>query len=546
MGSEPTRVEGSTKRPGQAAWQKVYERLSARDEAALEPHDLEALSDAAWWLCRVEESLAARQNAYLAYLRAGNKRRAGYNAWMLSTEYEFIGKPAASAGWLKKAQRHLHEEPECVEQGYLAFSEAEIALAKGEIEKALAVAQRMTDIARRCQSPDLSAMGAQMQGRILMSAGRRSEGMTLLDEAMCDVVAGQLSELVTGWIYCIAVGACYEIGDLRRATEWNDAAMQWCDSLPAGTPFHGLCRVHHAELVALGGQWEHANAEADRACAELMAYHPQMAAESFYVAGEIRRRMGDLEAAEQSFMRAHELGREPQPGLALLRLSQGKVQAAAAALRSSLTSGGLNPLAKARLLAAWVEVALALGDVNDAEEAAAELEAMSDCFGAGLFEAMASAARGALYLAMGKASESVVQLRQARGLWLDHGFEYEAAQSRILLAKASRSTGDLESADLELRAARSVFARLDSADELRRVEELLRSEELPAGLTAREAEVLVLVAAGKKNRAIAAELVISEHTVARHLNSIFAKLGVSSRAAATAFAYTHNLARKGL
>lgn len=527
---------------GRADWAAVYARLHARDHAELAAADLEALADAAWWLSHVEESLAARQRAYAGYVASGDDRAGAYNAWMLSTEYSFLGRAALASGWLTRAQRCLRDQAECVEQGFVTFAEIEVAELRGDLDAALALAQRMGEIGRRCGSADVVALAAQAQGRLLVAKGHLSEGFALLDETMCAVIAGELSDLATGWIYCLAVAVCIDRADLRRAAEWNDAAMAWCASLPAGTPFHGLCRVHHVELLGLGGAWQAASVEADRACEELLAYHPDIAGESFYVAGEIRRRRGDLAGAERAFEQAHALGREPQPGLALLRLAEGKPAAAAAALRSCLATGGWNPLSRARLLAAQVDVALATEDVDAARAAAAELDGIAGPSGAALLDAMAATAAGAVRLAEGQHAAAVERLRYARGRWLELGLPYEAAETRLRIAVVSRATGDDETARLELRAAYAVFEGLGAAAASRAATQGLgEHESAPGGLTARELDVLRLVAAGKSNRVIAAELVVSEHTVARHLNNIFAKLGVSSRAAATAFAYTHDL-----
>ncbi len=538
-------VERARAAAERAAWAEVYELLHDRDPAGLAARDHEALADAAWWLCRVEESLVARRRAYSGHAAEGDERRAGYDAWMLATEYDLLGKASLGAGWLRKAQRHLHGLPECAEQGLVAYSEAEVAELNGDLDDAIALAERAAEIGRRCGNRDVVALAIHLQGRLLVTGGRLQDGLALLDEAMIDVMAGELSDLFTGWIYCSAVAVCFDHADMRRAIEWNDAAMTWCETLPAGTPYHGLCRVHRAELIGLGGSWDRADAEADRACTELMAYHPSFAAESFYVAGEIRRRKGDLAAAEESFLRAHELGREPQPGLALLRLAQGKVEAAAGALRSCLAAGGWNPLGRARLLAAQVEVALAADDVESARTAAGELHVLGEASGATLLEALTATAQGTVHLAENDVAEALDRLRRARSLWLDLELPYEAARARMLLAAACREAGDHETARLELGAARSVFERLGSAEDARRALVLLGQgddEQPPRGLTAREVEVLRLVAAGKTNREIADELVVSPHTVARHLNNIFAKLDVSSRSAATAFAYRHDLA----
>lgn len=507
--------------------------------------ELEARADQAWWRCRVADSLALRLEAYQEYLAAGDDRRAGYHAWMLSTEYQFIGKPAAAAGWLQRAQRLAQGWSECVEQAYVVYGEAEAAERAGDGATALRLAERMTAVGQRCGSPDVVAMGLQLQGRVLVAGGQVEAGMARLDEAMCDVLAGELSDLVAGWVYCVAVGVCFETADLRRASEWNDAAMSWCETLPAGTPYHGLCRVHRADLLGLGGALERAAAEAGRACTELLAYHPHMAAEAYYVAAEVHRRRGELAAAEAEFRAAHEHGREPQPGLALVRLAQGRAGEAVASLRSCLAGGDWSVVGRVRLLAALVDAALANQDLDAARAAAAELTTIGDPAKAGLLAAAAATARGAVHLASGENEAALDQLRAARGQWLELGLPYETGQTRVRLAAASRAAGDTGTARLELSAARAAFVRLGAADEVRRVDTLLAGEAADSGtpgdLTRREVQVLRLVAAGRTNRDIAAELVISQHTVGRHLNNIFAKLGVGSRSAATAFAYRHGL-----
>jgi DNA-binding NarL/FixJ family response regulator len=377
---------------------------------------------------------------------------------------------------------------------------------------------------------------------VLLSEGSVGQGLALLDEAMCAVAARELSALFTGWVYCLGLEACMGVADLRRAAEWTEGAMAWCDSQPAGTPFHGLCRVHRVEVLSLRGEWGRAQTEADLACDELLPNDPGVAAEAFYTAGEIRLRIGDLEAAEEAFRRAHELGRDPQTGLALLRLAEGKPAACAAALRLALAAEGHSHLGRARLLAAQAEVALATGESELARAACDKLDAIAAECGADLLHATAAMARGALLHAVGEPDHARPRLRRALGLWLQLGLPYEAARARMLLAAVSRAAGDRESARLELQAARAEFDRLGAVPDARRAAALLGGGgRLPGGLTQREAQVLRLVAAGKSNRSIGAELVISEHTVARHLNNIFAKLDVSSRSAATAFAFTHGL-----
>jgi DNA-binding NarL/FixJ family response regulator len=527
---------------GPGGWPEVYRVLRDRAPESLTARDLETLADAAWWLSRVEESLAVRRKAHAAHVAAGDLRRAGYNAWMLATEYGFIGRPALAAGWLTKARRHLADQPECVEQGFLAFAEAGMTAEGGDLDGALRLTRHMVDLGVRCDSADVTAMGRLLEGQLLIAAGETSAGMALIDEVMCDVMEGATGDLATGWLYCLAVPICFELCDLARAVQWNAAAMDWCATLPAGTPFHGLCRVHHVELLSLGGAWEQASAEAARACHELMDYHPNMAGEAFYVAGELRRRRGDLDAAEQAFLTAHQLGRDPQPGLALLRLAQGRPDVAAAALASCLAGDAQGLLRRARLLAARTQVEVARGELAVAREAAHELETLASGSSTALLDALSLTAGGAVAVAAGETMVALERLRGARTLWLQLELPFEAAETRLLLAAAYRAAGDPGSADLEVQAARTVFERLGSAAGLRRADELLRPEPgPPGGLTVRQLDVLRLVAAGRTNRQIAAELVISEHTVSRHVENIYARLGVSSRAAAATFAHEHQL-----
>ncbi|MFF4249624.1 LuxR C-terminal-related transcriptional regulator [Streptomyces sp. NPDC001663] len=536
------------------AWAEAYGLLRRLDPGRLTADDCAAFADAAWWTSRVEESIVQRMRAYAGYTAAGDDRRAAYCAWMLFYEHQLAGRSAVAAGWLRRARQHLRDQPECVEQCYLAWMDAEAAQQRGAFDEAMAAARRMAEIARRCDSPDLHAMGVQAQAGVLVARGRVAEGLELLDDAMCSATAGELSAFFTGWVYCLGLQQCMACADLARAAEWTEAAMSWCASMPAENNFRGLCRVHRVEVLELRGSWTRALAEAVRTCEELLPYERRMAAEAFYVTGEVRRRRGELAAAEESYARAHELGRDPQPGLALLRLAQGKAEASAAALRPALDDSRKAPgpggLEHCRLLAARVEICLALGRLDEGATAAEELEDLArewqERRGSQTTPLHASAAwaGGAVAFAARDLERALPLLRRAVTLWLELQVPYEAAQVRMTLAAADRAAGDDEGARMELRAAGQVFRELGAVPDARRAAALLADVEhrRPGGLTGREIEVLRLVAAGATNRAIAAELVISEHTVARHLNNIFAKLDVSSRAAATAYACTHGLA----
>lgn len=568
------------------SWAEAYVLLAEADRhpsAAPAPADLDLLADAAWWTGRVDESVAARLRAHAAYVAAGDHRGAGAVAWWLHYEYRCLGRPSAAAGWLHRSRHHLEHVPDCPEQCFLAWTDAEEAQEHRDPAAALAAARRMNRIAAASGDPGLVALSRQALAAVLLAQGRRAEGMALLDDAMVAVLAGELSGTFTGWLFCLAITQCMEAADLARAVEWTDAAMTWCEppwpphtrspelpsapsSLTATTattpttapstptaaasltdnPFRGLCRMHHVEVLDLLGVWTLAEYEAGKVCTEVMVDNLDAAAEAYYAAGEIRRRQGRLADAALSYGHAHELGRVPQPGLALLRLAQGKADAAVAGLRLALTcqsDPSHDLLGRARLLAAQTEVTLAVGDVEGAEAAVRELEGLTEGGDVPLLAAMADTARGALELARHE-GEALRPLRRALAGWLELRVPYEAAQVRMLLAAADRAAGDEEAARLELTAARAAFERLGALPDARRAAALLteRRRALPGGLTAREAEVLRLVAAGGTNRDIAQALVISEHTVARHLNNIFAKLDVTTRTAAGAYAHSHGLA----
>ncbi|MDV5145571.1 LuxR C-terminal-related transcriptional regulator [Streptomyces sp. SBC-4] len=576
-------VERARDAAGRESWAEAYALLHAHDlhpSRGLTADDLSVLADAAWWSGHIDESVTARLRAHAAFLAAGDHRGAGLAAWWLHYEYQSLGRPAAAAGWLHRARHHLEDLPPCPEQCFLAWTDAEEAEQHGDRAAALAAARRMTRLALRSASPDLVALSRQAESAVLLANGRRTEALALLDDAMCSVTAGELSSMFTGWLYCLALTQCMEAADFGRAVEWTNAAMEWCapswtgrrpaepkpeagtetmtatESMTAApatplvpasgeNPFRGVCRAHRVEVLDLLGTWALAEEEARQACREVPVDCLESAAAAFYAAGDVQRRQGRLDEAAASYAHAHELGRIPQPGLALLRLAQGRADAAVAGVDLALACQS-DPhhdlLGRARLLAARTEVALAVRDVPGASRAAAELDALAG--DVPLLRATADTAQGAVALAEARSGPALRLLRSALAGWLELRVPYEAAQVRMLLAAADRTVGDEEAARLELGAARAVFERLGAVPDARRAAALLtggKRHRLPGGLTAREAEVLRLVAGGGTNKDIAHALAISEHTVSRHLNNIFAKLDVSSRAAATAYAYAHDL-----
>jgi DNA-binding CsgD family transcriptional regulator len=524
------------------SWAEAYEQLTAADRSDLTAADLEGLSEAAWWMSKMDEAIAARQQAYAAFSAAGDELKAASNAGRLSIEHFIRDKPAVGAGWLMHARRHLEGQHECVEHGFLAVLEATIARYGGDLHGAMELVERASVIGRRFDDPDLIAMATHTEGIVLILAGDIAAGVAMLDDAMTSVIAGQLSPYFTGIVYCNVIGACLEIADVRRADQWSEAARAWCDTLPPESPFPGMCRVNRAEVARLRGAWPEAEAEATRASEELLGFDPMGAAQAFYETGEIRRRIGHLVGAEECFARAHEIGFDPQPGLALLRLAQGKAEAARTGLRLALAVESGSRMRRARLLAAQVEVALAVGDVQTARTASAELSEIAASTATPALDASAATVSGALSLVEGDVQAALDSLRHAVALWQEIKLPYEAAVARVRYALALRNAQAEDDAVLELRAAIASFERLGAVFDAQAANRLLTGAVgLPGGLTAREAEVLRLVAAGRSNREIAASLVISEHTVARHLQNMYVKLGVSSRSGATAFAFEHDL-----
>jgi ATP/maltotriose-dependent transcriptional regulator MalT len=525
------------------AWPETYRQLSTRDPAELRPDQLEALADSAWLVCRLDESLDARQQAFARYEEIHNHRSAARAAWRLFWDHLYNGDKVVAHGWLRRAHRCLVAIPECAEHGLVALAESELALNRGLGDDAEAHAVRAIEIGDRHDTPSVVALGLTLCGRALIVEGRLEQGCAALDEAMTLVLSGRLDVFFTGAVYCAVIAECLEVGDMQRAAEWTDAARAWCVSLPVVTPIHGICRIHRGEVLGLRGSWTEAENEIQTAAKELAAFKPRSASEALYALAEIQRRRGDLAAAEHSYLQAHQLGRDPQPGLALVRLAQGRTTAAAAALRTSLADGSLSRVRRAYLLAAQVSVSLAAGNHEHAREAAQELSSIADVLSRPTVVAMAALARGQLRLASNDGAGAVADLRVASAVWQELQLPYEEAQAHLLIGKAAQVMGDEEGARLEIQSARADFERLGAHRDAQLAATALRARpDRIAGLTAREAEVLRLVAAGMSNRQIGEALAISEYTVGRHLQNIFVKLGVSSRAAATAIAVAQQLA----
>jgi DNA-binding NarL/FixJ family response regulator len=532
---------------GRSQWAEAYAALSEADgPAGLRPSDLELFATAAYLMGHVSESIGALQRAYQLHLESGDVNQALRCAFWLGFHLINSGDFGQADGWLARVSRivgDLHEEG--VAQGYLLLPRAfQQAAMIGDYAGGRETAARAAAIGRRFGDPDVVALALNIQGRALLAEGRVSEGLAALDEAMVAVVAGEVTAPVAGTVYCSVIEACEEISELRRAHEWTAALTRWCDGQHGLVTFTGQCLVHRAAIMQLRGEWQQALAECQGARERLAVAADRYATgAAMYRLGELHRLRGDSEAAEDAFRQASEWGCDPQPGMCLLRLAQGRTAPAVAAITRAVDETR-EPARRGKLLPAFVEVMLAAGDGDAARRRADELVEIADVYGTTALAAEASLARGSVLLFDADAREALVALRDAVKLWRKLDAPYDEARARVVVAHACRALGDEDTAALELAAARVVFERLGAQPALARVEALIRRGSgagTPAGLSARELEVLRLLATGRTNRAIADELVLAVRTVDRHVSNIFTKLSVSSRAAATAYAYEHDL-----
>jgi len=529
---------------GRQAWAEAYARLSAADrDAALEPGDRECLATAAYLLGKDEASGDAWAQAHQDHLARGNLSRAVRCAFWLAFGLLNRGERARGSGWVARARRLLDEgASDCVEQGYLMLPAALQHVAEGDFPRAEACFGEAAEVGSRFREPDLVALARHGRGRCLIRLGRIEEGVGLLDEAMVAVEAGDLSAIVVGDVYCSVIAGCLEIFDHRRAREWTTQMNRWCESHAELVAYSGQCLVRRAEILQLHGAWSEAGEAAQQACERCLQGPDQPAiGAAWYQRAEIDRLRGRFGEAEEAYREASRRGRLPQPGLALLRLAQGQTDAAATAIRGAVEAAR-EQRTRALLLPAYVEILLAAGDPSGARAAADELCQIAAERDTPAMRAVAGEARGAVLLAEGDAQAALPALRQAWLAWQEIEAPHAAARVRVLIGAAYRSLGDRGAEEMELDAARWVFEDLGALPELARLQALARATPRGAGgLSRRELEVLRLVATGKTNRAIAAELFISERTVERHVSNLFVKLDLSSRAAATAYAYQHQL-----
>ena len=541
-------VERGRKAFADQAWADAFDELSAAAESApLGLEDLERHAAAAYLVGRADESLELWEKAHHDCAQSADFPRAARCAFWLAFVLLNRGELARGGGWVDRAQRLLDVGAiECVERGYLRYCTALRLVFEGDAVGAQAGFSEAAEIGDRFNDAQLTTLARIGEGRSLIYLGEIAKGVALLDEAMVSVGASEVSPIAAGDAYCTVIDGCHEVFDVRRTREWTTALSHWCEAQPQLVMYRGLCFMHRAEIMQLHGDWSDALDELENALKRIAdpVGSPELG-EALYLRGELHRLRGEFKDSAEAFRQANELGREPQPGLALLRLAEGRVDASMAAIRRVLQEAE-DPISRSRVLGPYVEIALAAGEVQAAKEAAEELSAIAGELGSTLLHAVAEYATGTVVLAETEAQDALAVLRRAWKRWRDLEAPYEAARVRIPIALACRALGDDDGAEMELDAARSVFEGLAASPDLGRVVELSQVAALRAAgdLTQREVEVLSLIATGKTNRAIATELVISEKTVASHVSHIFTKLGLTSRAAATAYAYEHDLVRQ--
>jgi DNA-binding NarL/FixJ family response regulator len=526
------------------AWAQAFDAFTRSGaQTPLTRDDLEQLAWSAALRGQDQAFLGALERLHQACIEAGEPRRAARAAYWIGFYLSSFGGGSA-AGWLARAARLIENESEpCAERGYLLLATVQRHLAAAENSAAQQAAHEAALIGECCSDRDLVALARSLEGRALVREGNLEAGLSLLDEVMVGVISDELSPLVSGIVYCGVILCCQQIYALDRARQWTAALARWCSEQPELVTFTGLCLVHRVEILQLGGAWADASEEIQLICDRYTEADPEVFGDACYQQAELLRLRGDFAAAEDSYRRASENGREPQPGLALLRLAQNQSEVALSAMRRLLAMTTAK-WERARFLPAFIEIALSAGELEEARAAAREIDDIAAEFGSEILGAMAAHARGAVLVAAGDPHRAIEPLRHAFVVWRRAGAPYIAARIRVLLGSALDRLGDSESAELERAAARKVFEELGAATDLAVLGTDASASPpptLPHGLSKRELEVLRLIVTGKTNKVIARELFLSERTIDRHVSNIFTKIGVGSRAAATAFAYEKGL-----
>jgi DNA-binding NarL/FixJ family response regulator len=522
-------------------WGDAFRLLSGLAVDELDIDDLDRLATAAYLTGHDEDAFTHWGRAHQRCVDDGTIHRAAYFGMRLSQGLGFKGDLGRCRGWIDRTARLLDDASiDCVEQGYLEYGLAMMRIFEaGDIPGARNHFVQAGKIGARFVQRELVTLARIGEGRMLIYLGDVGEGMALLDESMVSIEARELSVLTTGDAYCTVIDACAELVDVARCRAWTESFTRWCDTQQELVLYRGHCFLHRAEVLGLQGAWPQALAEARHACDRLASpVNPAALGGAWALEGDLLRLVGELTRADAAYKHAHQFGHEPQPGLALLRLAEGRLEAADTMIRRVVDESE-DPISRARVLGAYVEIVLASGDASTARTAAEELRTLATVLGSAYLRAIAARSAGAVLLAENNPKAALVELRSASNDLHALGVPYDVARTRLLLAAACEAVGDRDAAEMESSAGHSILESLGATAPTGPARRSPGSN--PDGLTPRELEVLVLLARGKTNRAIAQDLFISEKTVASHVSHIFTKLVVTSRSAATAYAYDHHL-----
>jgi len=526
------------------SWETAYTGFCTADaQIPLSASDLDLYARTAYLVGKDEHCVRVLERAYHQRLEHGQREQAAQSAFWLGFNLMNRGETARAGGWLARAGQLVDaEDRSSATQGLLLVPKALHLLMSGDADASLELFEQALAIGRRTGDAEVEALGGLGVGQARIALGAPEAGLAQLDEVMVAVTAGEVSPIVSGLVYCAVIVACHETYEIRRAAEWTKALSRWCAAQPDLVPFRGQCLVHRAEILQLNGAWDDAMEQVQLARRRFSDPPGQPAiGMALYEQAELHRLRGELAAAEDAFGQANQCGHETQPGLALLRVAQGRLEAAQAGVRRALEETPAHN--RPRLLAASVEIALTVGETSAARRCADELAELVGGHETAVLAAMSAQAGGSVLLAEGRPRDALDQLRRAWALWRDLDAPYLAARVRELQARACRELGDHDAADMELRAAVDVFRELGAAPDVARLAGAgtVAASAGRDGLTAREVQVLREVASGKTNREVAENLFLSEKTVARHLSNIYTKLDISTRSAATAYAYEHDL-----
>ena len=526
-------------------WSDACARFEALDaEEPLDGRDLARLAVAQYLVGRELGSVETWSRAFDVARERGEPAWAARCGFWAGFVLFNRGDLAGGNGWISRVQRVLTDvDASVVEAGYGQYLVALRTIFEGDAQEASVVFEEAARVGVRSGDRDLETLARVGQGRALIRLGRPEDGIGCLDEAIVGMSSGEVSPVVVGDSYCTAIEGCQELFDLQRTQRWTDDLSRWCHQHPDLVAFRGQCQLHRAEVLTLRGSWPDALSEVERA----LEHHARPAGQlalsaAHYQQGELHRLWGEVEQAEAAYQEARRRGRQPQPGLALLRLAEGQVVKAEAAIHRALAESD-DPTTRSRLLPAATEILVVAGDLDGAMKFCDALQTMANSFRSRMLDAVVAHSRGMVRLAADEPQDALPLLRQALEQWHALDVPYEAARVHVLVGRASRALGDEEGARAEWAAARESFADLGARPALEEVDALLAGDVEPEThrLSRRQLEVLQHVAAGRSNREIAEALVISHRTVERHVSDIFAKLDVSSRAAATAYAYEHDL-----